>query len=53
MWKECAQLWSNLSWYCWCGTFTKAMRTCNKLDIYKQKHPFIYFVTSFIYPFMV
>lgn len=50
--KECAILWSDLSWYCWGGTFTRAIHTCYKLDIYKREHPFIYYITSFIYPFL-
>ena len=51
--KECASLWNNLSWYYWGGTFIRAILVCKKLDEYKKDHPFIYHLTSFIYPFMM
>ena len=50
--KECASLWRDLSWYCWGGTFTRAMLTCKKLEIYKKESPIIYYITSFLYPFI-
>ena len=48
--KECASLWRDLSWYRWGGTFTRAMLTCKKLEIYKKESPIIYYITSFLYP---
>lgn len=50
--RECAKLWQDLSWYLWCGTITRALRTTTELDWYKNNHRFIYHFTSFIYPFV-
>lgn len=50
--KECSHLWQDLSWYVWGGTFTRAMRTCQMLDWYKENHFVIYAFTSLIYPFI-
>lgn len=50
--KECASLWMDLSFYSWGGPFSRLINTCKKLDIYKKQHPFIYYITSFLYPIL-
>ena len=43
--KICLRLWHDLSYYVWGGTWTRAFNTCKKLDRFKEKHKFIYYIT--------